>query len=202
VYYVTLGPTTAGSGFGAGGFGFRPVSAQAQRRPALPAHQSRRLTGHTDNWGEIYMACPAGGPIYIWAPDFGFQNAQVINTAPFFNGGIYISMPQQILVAWGSVQSTGVQEPVLIRWCNAGDYTNWTVSNQDHRRLFSLSRPGRLLSAGYRCPQFALISTDIDVYTQTYGRRHRHLQSYASRQRLRAGSVRTPAASSLAIHFG
>jgi hypothetical protein len=166
VYYITLGPTPAGSGFGAGGFGsggFGTGTAAA----GVAGTPITATDWTTDNWGEIYMACPAGGPIYIWAPDFGFQNAQVINTAPFFNGGIYISMPQQILVAWGSVQSTGVQDPLLIRWCNAGDYTNWTVSNQTTAGSFRLST-GSLIVGGIQCPQFALLSTDIDVYTQTY----------------------------------
>src|SRR5882672_3535954 len=166
VYYITLGPIAAGSGFGSGGFGsggFGSGTAAA----GVAGTPITATDWTADNWGEIYMACPAGGPIYIWAPDFGFQNAQVITTAPFFNGGIYISMPQQILVAWGSVQSTGVQDPLLIRWCNAGDYTNWTVSNQTTAGSFRLST-GSLIVGGIQCPQFALISTDIDVYTQTY----------------------------------
>jgi hypothetical protein len=166
VYYITLGPTQAGSGFGAGGFGSGGFgTGTAQSGAAGTPITATDWT--TDNWGEIYVSCPAGGPIYVWAPDFGFQNAQVINQAPFFNGGIYISMPQQILVAWGSVQSTGVQDPLLIRWSNAGDYTNWTVSNQTTAGSFRLST-GSVIVGGIQCPQFALISTDIDVYTQTY----------------------------------
>ena len=166
VYYVTLGPTTAGSGFGAGGFGsggFGTGSPQSGS-PGMPITTTDWTT---DNWGEIYISCPFGGAIYVWSPDFGFQNAQVISQAPFFNGGIYISMPQQILVAWGSVQSTGVQDPLLIRWSNAGDYTNWAVTNQTTAGSFRLST-GSVIIGGIQCPQFALISTDIDVYTQTY----------------------------------
>jgi hypothetical protein len=166
VYYITLGPTPAGSGFGAGGFGsggFGTGTASA----GVAGTPITTTDWTTDNWGEIYMACPANGPIYVWAPDFGFQNAQVINQAPFFNGGIYISMPQQILVAWGSVQATGVQDPLLIRWCNATDYTNWAVNSQTTAGSFRLST-GSIIVGGIQCPQFALISTDVDVYTQTY----------------------------------
>jgi hypothetical protein len=166
VYYITLGPNTTGSGFGAGGFGSGGFgtgtgSAGAAGTPITTTDWT------TDNWGEIYISCPTGGAIYVWSPDFGFQNAQVINQAPFFNIAIYISMPQQILVALGSVQSTGVQDPLLIRWCNAGDYTNWTVSNQTTAGSFRLST-GSIIVGGIQCPQFGLISTDVDVYTQTY----------------------------------
>jgi hypothetical protein len=166
VYYVTIGPTAAGTGFGSGGFGsggFGTGSPQA----GVPGTPITATDWTQDNWGEILMACPTDGPIYIWSPDFGFQNAQVINQAPFFNGGIFISMPQQILVAWRSTQSTGVQDPLRVRWCNAGDYTNWTVSNQTTAGSFQFSS-GSTIVGGIQCPQFGLISTDIEVHTMTY----------------------------------
>jgi hypothetical protein len=166
VYYVTLGPTQAGSGFGAGGFGsggFGTGTAQA----GIPGTPITTTDWTQDNWGEVLLACPVDGPIYIWAPDLGFQNAQVINQAPFFNGGIFVSMPQQILVAWRSVQSTGVQDQLVVRWSNASDYTNWTVSNQTTAGSFRIPTGSRIIGA-LQCPQFGLISTDIDVWTMTY----------------------------------
>ena len=166
VYYVTLGPTQAGQGFGAGGFGsggFGTGTAQS----GSPGTPITTTDWTTDNWGEVFLSCPKDGAIYIWSPDLGFQNAQVINQAPFFNGGIFVSMPQQILVAWRSVQSTGVQDPLIVRWSNAGDYTNWTVSNQTTAGSFHFSS-GSIVVGGIQCPQFALISTDIEVWTMTY----------------------------------
>ena len=166
VYYVTLGPAPAGSGFGSGGFGsggFGSGTSQA----GVPGTPITTTDWTQDNWGEILIACPVNGPIYIWSPDFGFQNAQVINTAPFFNGGIFVSMPQQILVAWRSVQSTGVQDQLMVRWSNAGDYTNWTVTNQTTAGSFRIPT-GSQIVGGIQCPQYALISTDIDVWTMTY----------------------------------
>ena len=166
VYYVTLGPTATGSGFGAGGFGsggFGSGTANA----GTPGTAITATDWTQDNWGEILIACPTNGPIYIWSPDFGFQNMQVIPTAPFFNGGIFVSMPQQILVAWRSVQSTGVQDQLTVRWSNAGDYTNWTVSSQTAAGSFRIPT-GSTLVGGIQCPQYAMLSTDIDVWTMTY----------------------------------
>lgn len=166
VYYVTLGPTAPGSGFGAGGFGsggFGTGTAQA----GVPGTPITTTDWTTDNWGEIYISCPVNGPIYIWSADFGFQNAQVIPTAPFFNGGIFISMPQQILVAFRSTQSSGVQDPLLLRWCNAGDYTNWAVNSQTTAGSFRIST-GSFIVGAIQCPQYALVSTDIEVHTMTY----------------------------------
>lgn len=166
VYYITLGPTPAGSGFGSGGFGSGGFgSGVASAGSAGTPITATDWT--TDNWGEIYISCPADGPIYAWSADFGFQNAQVVNQAPFFNGGIFISMPQQILVAYRSVLSTGVQDPLVVRWSNAGDYTNWTVSNQTTAGSFHLAS-GSYIVGGIQAPQFGLISTDIEVWTMTY----------------------------------
>lgn len=166
VYYVTLGPTPTGSGFGAGGFGsggFGTGSASA----GVAGTPITTTDWTLDNWGELLLACPKDGPIYAWSPNLGYTNAQVVATAPFFNGGIFVSMPQQILVAYRSVQSTGVQNPLLIRWSNAGDYTNWTVSNQTTAGSFTFSS-GSYLVGGIQCPQYGLISTDIEVWTMTY----------------------------------
>ena len=166
VYYVTLGPNPVGTGFGAGGFGsggfgIGTVSAGVAGTPITA------LDWTLDNWGEILLACPENGPVYSWAADLGIQNAQVINQAPFFNGGIFVSMPQQILVAWRSVQSTGVQDPLIVRWSNAGDYTNWAVTNQTTAGSFRLST-GSIIVGGLQCPQYGLISTDIEVWTMSY----------------------------------
>jgi hypothetical protein len=166
VYYVTLGPQTAGSGFGAGGFGTGGFGTGTSQT-GVPGTPITAVDWTVDNWGEVLLACPTNGPIYAWSPDFGFQNAQVINEAPFFNGGIFVSMPQQILVAWRSVQSSGVQNQLVVRWCNAGDYTNWAVTNQTTAGSFTFST-GSQIVGGIQCPQFGLISTDIEVWTMNY----------------------------------
>ncbi len=166
VYYVTLGPTPAGSGFGAGGFGSGGFGT-GTASPGVAGTPITATDWTQDNWGEILLACPEDGPIYIWSPSLGIQNAQVINQAPFFNGGIFVSMPQQILVAWRSTLSTGVQDQLRVRWCNSGDFTNWTVSNQTTAGSFQIPSGSRIIG-GIQCPQFALISTDIEAWTMTY----------------------------------
>lgn len=166
VYYVTIGPAATGVGFGGLGFGLGGFGGVATSTPGTGTPITA-LDWTQDNWGGILMACPEDGPIYIWAPDLGIVNAQVITQAPFFNGGIFISMPQQILVAWRSTQSSGVQDPLRVRWCNAGDYTNWTVSNQTTAGSFQIPTGSKIVG-GRQCPQFGMISTDIDVWVMTY----------------------------------
>jgi len=161
VYYYHLGPP-AFSGWGLGGYGNGGWGTGV----SVPAGTGNPITV-TDwsltNWGETLIACPFGGPIYTWSALDGFQNAGVIPTAPFFNGGIFVSQPQQILVAWASVQSTGVQDPLIVRWSNALDFTNWTVSSQTWAGSFHIPT-GSIIMGGIQSAQQGIIWTDIDCY--------------------------------------
>lgn len=166
VYYITLGPQPAGGGFGSGGFGSGGFGSGSATTGA--AGTPITATDWTlDNWGNILLACPEDGPVYTWGSDSGFGNAEVVTEAPFFNGGIYISMPQQILVCWRSVQSSGVQHNLVVRWCDAGDFTNWTVSDQTTAGSFTIPT-GSVIMGGLQAPKFGVIWTDIDAWVQSY----------------------------------
>ncbi|HEY6021963.1 MAG TPA: hypothetical protein VIY48_19500, partial [Candidatus Paceibacterota bacterium] len=166
IYYITQGPPSGGSGYGIGGYG---LGGYGMGSPVIGGGGTPiTATDWTmDNWGEVLIACPTNGPIYTWAPDSGFSTAAVVTTAPFFNGGIFISMPQQILVAWRSVQSTGVQDPLVVRWSDAGDYTNWTVSNQTAAGSFHIPT-GSIIMGGLQAPNFGVVWTDVDVWIMQY----------------------------------
>src|SRR6266581_3854693 len=162
VYYYHIGPPSFSGyglgGYGGGGYGTGVSLAPGTGNPIVSEDWSLA------NWGETLIACPYGGPIYTWSALSGFQNAGVIPTAPFFNGGIFVSQPQQILVAWGSVQSTGVRDPLTVRWSDALDYTNWTVSSQTWAGSFRIPT-GSIIMGGIQSAQQGIIWTDIDCYT-------------------------------------
>jgi hypothetical protein len=166
-YYITLGPAPGGTGFSAGGYSSGAFSGLGGGSAGVSGTPITTADWTSDNWGEVWLTCPKDGPIYAWAPNFGFQNAQVVHQAPFFNGGIFVAMPQQILVAWRSVQSTGVQDALRVRWSDQEDYTNWIVSNQTTAGSFHLPT-GSEIVGGMQAPGFALISTDVDVWTMSY----------------------------------
>lgn len=165
-YYVTLGPQPIGSGFGGGGFGdggFGTGSA-VSGSPGTPITTD---DWSLDNWGGVLIAVPKDGAIYTWSENSGLTNADVIPGAPFFNGGAFVSMPQQILVAWRSCQTTGVQDPLIVRWCDAGDYTNWEVSNQTTAGSFHLPTGSEIIG-GMQGPNQGIIWTDVDVWVMQY----------------------------------
>lgn len=171
VYYYTVGPPSA-LGFGLGFYG--GSSSVTSTGPftgygtggSTPVGGGAPITAadwSLTNWGEVLLSCPNGGPIYFWSANSGFSTASVIPTAPFFNGGIFVSQPQQILVAWGSVQSTGVRDPLIVRWSDALDYTNWTVTTQDWAGSFKIPT-GSIIRGGLQTAQQGIIWTDIDCY--------------------------------------
>ena len=165
VYYYTIGPPAL-LGYGGGGYGLGGYGTGS----AAPAGSGTPITA-TDwsliNWGEILLACPYGGAIYYWSSGGGNQNASVVTTAPFFNGGIFVSQPQQILVAWGSCQSSGVKDPLIVRWSDALDFTNWTVSSQTSAGSFKLPT-GSIIRGGIQSAQQGILWTDIDCWVMQY----------------------------------
>ena len=165
-FYIALGPPSGASGYGLGGYGLGGYGLGSP----VPAGQGTPITA-TDwtlaNWGEALLGCPYGGAIYIWSPKRGFQTAQVISQAPFFNGGIFVSQPQQILVAWASDQSTGVQDPLQVKWSDSANYANWTISNQTAAGAFHIPTGSKIMGA-LQGPQQGVIWTDVDVWAMQY----------------------------------
>ena len=166
VYYVGLGPPPSAGSYGAGLYG-AGLYGFGTPQPGSTGTPITATDWTMDNWGEILLACPKNGPVYSWAPDTGFRTATVVPGAPFFNGGIFVSMPQQILVCWASVQASGTQDPLIVRWSNAGDFTNFVVSNQTTAGSFHIPT-GSVIRGGMQAPSQGVIWTDIDCWVMSY----------------------------------
>jgi len=116
LYYISLGPPSAGTGFGIGGYGLGGYGTGAS--PTVITGPSISADDWTqDNWGQILLACPKDGGIYFWDPTGGFLNMTLISSGPIFNTGMFVSTSAQILVAFGSTitEQIGVlQDPMLV----------------------------------------------------------------------------------------
>lgn len=168
VYYIAHGPPPGGTGYGLGGYGLGGYGL-GQTSTATGSGTAISATDWSlDNWGDVLLANPKNGAIYVWSPQSGFETAAVVPTAPFFNGGIFISMPQQILVAWDScLYTTGVQDPLTIRWSDAEDYTQWTITNATAAGSFHIPT-GSEIRGGLQAANYGVIWTDIDVWVMQY----------------------------------
>ena len=164
-YYVTRGPTIAGSGFGigafgAGGFG-TGVAAPVSVAPSIVATDY-----WLDNWGGILMSLPTGGPLFYWSPNSGYANSAMVSGAPSVNAGMFIAMPEQMVVVWGSTYSE-VGDPLQIRWSDSGDFTTWVSTSGNQAGGYRIPTGSRVVR-GLQAAQQLLFWTDIDLYAAQY----------------------------------
>jgi hypothetical protein len=75
-------------------------------------------------------------------------------------------MPQRQIVAYGSTFN-GIKDPLLVRWCDIGNFTSWvgTVSNQ--AGSFRIPKGSRIVS-GLQGPQQGILWTDLSVWSMQY----------------------------------
>ena len=162
-YYTGAAPFVLGFGQGASGYGAQGTYGVGGTSPAATGTPITATDWSLANWGETFLAVPSNGPLYQWSANSGYTTSSVVTTAPFFNGGCFVSQPQQILVLWRSVQSTGVQDPLIVRWSDALDYTNYIVTSQTWAGSFHIPT-GSIIKGGIQTAQQGIIWTDIDCY--------------------------------------
>lgn len=169
VYYIALGPPATGLGFGLGGFGTGGFGTGV-----VPGSQTGTPISSTDwsldNWGEILLACPENGGIYYWEPSGGFNNMSLISSGPIFNSGMFVSTSAQIVVAFGStIQETIgiIQDPMLVQWCDSGNFFDWTPSDTNLARNFRIPIGSRIV-AGMAVSNQNLIWTDLDLWVMNF----------------------------------
>jgi hypothetical protein len=165
VYYRTPSPLPTATGYGVGGYGVggygtgvAPVGASGT---PIAANEWT-----VDNWGQIFLACPTGGNIYSWDPTSNIPIASVITNAPVVNDGMFTAMPQRQIVAWGST-FTGIQDPLLLRWCDVDDFTSWIAKITNQAGSYRIPKGSRIISA-LQGPQQGLVWTDLAVWSMQY----------------------------------
>lgn len=169
VYYIALGPPAAGVGYGLGGYGTGGYGTGIA--PSVMTGSPISTDDWTmDNWGQILLSCPMNGGIYYWDPTGGFLNGFLVSTGPVFNTGMFISTSAQILVAFGSTiaQQIGVlQDPMLVQWCDSGNFFDWTPSDTNLARNFRIPIGSRIVT-GMAVSNQNLIWTDLDLWVMNF----------------------------------
>lgn len=172
IYSFGQGAIPGGTGYGVGVYGGGGYGTGTPVVPSVgPAIDAIDWT--LDNFGEILIACPDRAqpfeatpfqPVYQW--DEGAAQATIITNAPPVNDGIFVAMPQRQIVAWGSTE-TGIPDPLLIRWCDIGNFNQWipTVTNQ--AGSFRIPKGSRIVGCS-QGPQQGIIWTDIDAWSMQY----------------------------------
>jgi hypothetical protein len=119
-----------------------------------------------DHYGQNLIACPDMGGIYTWAPPNVTPATLVDASAPVTNHVVFAIAQAQILMACGSSVSTTFY-PTLIRWCDSGDFTDWTASAINQAGSYQIPT-GSYITAALAVGLGALVWTDVDLWQMTY----------------------------------
>lgn len=131
------------------------------------------LTGiagwQTTNWGGYLIGAIDGGGIFSWIPSLTSPPqtpACLIPGAPVISTGVFVSMPAQILVAYGA-ETLGIQDPLLLRWSTNGNYTVWSAATTNQAGSYRIPKGSKLIG-GIQGPLSGLLWTDIDLWAMQY----------------------------------
>jgi hypothetical protein len=169
LYYLAVGPQSASEVYGSAKYGDGvyglgiTLSGQTGTNPT-------NTDWTLDNWGELLIANPEGGGIYYWGPNSGYQNCSLIATGPLFNTGAFVSIAQQMIIAYGSTVSTNIglyQDPMMVKWCDVEDFTTWTAAIANQAGSYRIPTGSRIIGGAATAHQ-NLIWTDLDLWSMTY----------------------------------
>lgn len=178
-FYLGAGALLVGSGYGAGGFGVGGYGSGATPTPST-GNNIETSDWTLDNFGDILIACPStttfgslvgthtytGGPLYYWSPISQPATAFPISQGPICSDGAFIAMPQRQIIAWAS-SFNGIQDHLLVRWCDVGNFFNWVADPTTRAGSFRLPRGSRIV-CGLQMGQQSVLLTDIGTWTMQY----------------------------------
>ena len=162
-----------GTGYGAGTYnaGVSTTGGRAWNRPAATGAVTFKSSQWSlDNWGEDMLACRRGGKIFFLDVDASItpERAVVVSAAPSVNNYIRISPNDRHVVSYGSNEfGTGNYNPMLVRWSDQEDYTNWTPSISSTSGEVVLTGGTEIMGA-IRSRNGIHIWTDTAMYTQQF----------------------------------
>jgi hypothetical protein len=171
IYSFGQGTIPGGQAFGQGAFGAGGFGSGVPVQPGT-GYPVQASDWTLDNWGDVLIACAEQpldqetpfSPIYAWP--VGAHQATVITNAPPVNDGIFVAMPQRQIVAWGSTE-TGIQDPLLLSWCDVGNYNQWIPLVTNQAGQYRIPKGSKIVGA-VQGPQQAIIWTDIDCWSMQY----------------------------------
>lgn len=167
-YSFSIGAPPAGLGYGLGGYGSGGYGTGVAGSGVGTAITAVDWT--LDNWGEELLSCPKNNtqfqPIYQWNPTAGAEISAIIPNAPVVNDGIFVAMPQRQVIAWGST-FTGIQDPLLIRWCDVNNYDVWVATVTNQAGSYRIPKGSKIIGC-IQGPQQGLVWTDLGVWAMQY----------------------------------
>lgn len=169
-YQINVGPafTVPLTGWGSSSWGLGTWGVGVSSTDAL------RLWSQA-NFGEDLVFGPRGGQIYYWDATSGLATRAVLlsslggaSNVPTVQNFVAISDISRFVFAFGCNElGSSVQDPMLIRWSDQEDATNWTPAATNQAGDLRLSRGSEIVTAA-QSRQEVLVWTDSSLYSLQY----------------------------------
>jgi len=162
-----------GLGYGAGVYN-AGVSITNERAWSAPAQFSNIVflanQWSLDNWGEDLLAVRRGSQLFHWDADASISpvRASIVGTGPSKINSIVVSPNDRHVIALGTNEyATSIFNPLLLRWSDQEDYTNWTPSISSTSGELQLI-DGTKIVGGIRSRNTIHVWTDKALYGLQY----------------------------------
>ena len=166
-YYDVATPRPIGYGWGlGGGWGSAGGWGGTGTVPGPVGTKIIPVCWTFGNFGGTLIINPKNGPLFTWEPNSGFPGSVPIPQAPVVGTGFFIAMPQQQIVVFGAAV-LGIQDPMLVAWCDNANYNVWTASVSNQAGTYRLTRGSRIVG-GIQGPQSAMLWTDVGMWLMQY----------------------------------
>jgi hypothetical protein len=171
-FEITVGDTstTYGYGWGTGGWG-----AEAWGTSGLTPVTIFQRDWWIDNFDNDIVANVRNSSIFYWAYNGNFNTRAVLlsslagaSAVPAQAMQVLVSQNDKHLLAFGSTPfGGGAFDPMLIRWANQDEPTNWTPSPTNSAGFIRVSRGSQIIRA-LPTRQEILVFTNSNLYSLQY----------------------------------
>jgi len=125
------------------------------------------------NFGEDLIFNPRGGGLYYWAVN---ANPTIFDRGTLLTAGdtpdicnfVMVSDASRFVICFGvNNYGSALQDPMLVRWSDQEDYTQWTPSITNQAGSYTLSHGSQIITA-IQTRQEILVLTDSAIYSMQY----------------------------------
>ena len=178
-YQITTGADvyTSSVGWGSGGWGgintgYTSTGWGSPAPAGLGLGTQLRLWSES-NYGQDLIFNPRGGGLYYWAVN---ANPNIFDRGTLLTAGdtpdicnfVMVSDASRFVVGFGvNDYGSAVQSPMLIRWSDQEDYTQWTPAVTNQAGSYILSHGSQIVTA-MQTRQEILVWTDATIYSMQY----------------------------------
>lgn len=119
-----------------------------------------------DNWGEDQLALVEGGKVWFWEASAGPEQRATImsSAAPSVANSMLVAQEGRHVILFGTHDTSGNYDPLLIRWSDSEDYTTWSAAATNQAGSFRLENGAQILGAQETRSEI-VVFTDKSLYS-------------------------------------